>query len=178
MADESRRSVARGDLATGLVLLGAAAAGAWSLLGNDELNAFDYGADPGPGLVPELLLVVLGACAAALALRGLIGLWRAPPGPDRRRRSDPGTSRGEPDTRRGAYPSLLVATLILYALGLPAAGFVTATIVFTVLWAILLGRQEAGELAVTTTALFAFEALAITAGVYVVFAWLIKVPLP
>ena len=69
-------------------------------------------------------------------------------------------------------------TVFLYALGLPAAGFLAATIVFTGLWSILIGRQEAGVLTIKSSALFAVEALAITAGVYVVFAELIKVPLP
>ena len=188
MDGESPRSVARGDLATGLVLLAAAAACAWSLLGNDELTAFDYGADPGPGLVPELLLVVLGSFAAALALKGLVGLRRAAREAREtdRRGTPPGagatggdtSGRTASDVRRGTYPSLLVATLLLYALGLPVAGFVAATVVFTGLWSILLGRQEAGELAIGSSALFAIEALAITSGVYVVFAWLIKVPLP
>ena len=82
MAEESRRSVARGDLVTGLILLGAAAVGAWNLLGNQTLREFDYGADPGPGLVPSLLLVLLAVCAAALALRGLMGMWRRVPGPE------------------------------------------------------------------------------------------------
>jgi len=181
MDEGSRRTVARGDLATGLVLVAAAAVGAFSLLGNDELTAFDYGADPGPGLVPELLLAVLGAFAVGLVLRGFIGLRRAAPEPGLRG----GVSHAGGETghlasgvRRSATPSLLVVTLLLYALGLPAAGFVTATIVFTLLWSILLGRQEAGKLAFGSTALFAAEAFAITAGVYAVFAWLIKVPLP
>ena len=170
MADKSPRSVARGDLTviTGLILLGATAIGAWSLLGNEALTAFDYGADPGPGLVPELLLVLLGVCAAALALRGLMGLRQAVPEPKTQ----------EPSARRIVYPSLLVVTVFLYALGLPAAGFLAATIVFTGLWSILIGRQEAGVLTIKSSALFAVEALAITAGVYVVFAELIKVPLP
>ena len=168
MADKSPRSVARGDLVTGLILLGATAIGAWSLLGNEALTAFDYGADPGPGLVPELLLVLLGVCAAALALRGLMGLRQAVPEPKTQ----------EPSARRIVYPSLLVVTVFLYALGLPVAGFLAATIVFTGLWSILIGRQEAGVLTIKSSALFAVEALAITAGVYVVFAELIKVPLP
>ena len=180
MDDGSRRTVARGDLATGIVLVAAAGVGAFSLLGNDELTAFDYGADPGPGLVPELLLAVLGAFAVGLVLRGFFGLRRAAPEPGRGGDSPAGGETGHiaSGVRRSATPSLLVATLLVYALGLPAAGFVTATIVFTLLWSILLGRQEAGKLAFGSTTLFAVEALAITAGVYAVFAWLIKVPLP
>ena len=169
MADESRRAVARGDLVTGLILLGATAVGAWSLLGNETLREFDYGADPGPGLVPSLLLILLGVCAAALALRGLVGLRRRVPVPEPR----------EPlGARRIVYPALLVATLCLYVLGMPAVGFIPATVLFTGLWSILIGRQETGVLTIRSTALRLVEALAITAAVYVVFAWFIKVPLP
>ena len=169
MAGESRRAVARGDLVTGLILLGATAAGAWSLLGDETLRGFDYGADPGPGLVPSLLLVLLGVCAAALALRGLVGLRPRVPVPEPR---DPSGAR------RAVYPALLVATLCLYALGMPAVGFIPATLAFTGLWSILIGRQETGAPTVRFTALRLVEALAITAAVYVVFAWFIKVPLP
>ena len=169
MAEESRRSVARGDLVTGLILLGATAVGAWSLLGNETLRGFDYGADPGPGLVPSLLLILLGVCAAALALRGLMGVWRRVPGPEP---EDP------PGAGRILYPALLVATLCLYALGMPAVGFLPATLVLTCLWSILISRQEAGGLTIRSTVSSIVEAFAITAAVYVVFAWFIKVPLP
>ena len=169
MAEDSRRSVGWSDLVAGLVLLGATAAGAWSLLGNETLHEFDFGADPGPGLVPSLLLVVLGVCAAALALRSLAGLWRRVP-----------TSAPEqaPGVRRMAYPTLLVATLCLYALGMPAVGFLPATLAFTCLWSVLIGRQETGAPTIRSVALWIGQALAITAAVYVVFGWFIKVPLP
>ena len=169
MAQESRRSVGWGDLVTGLILLGATAAGAGSLLGNETLHEFDFGADPGPGLVPSLLLVLLGVCAAALVLRAIFGPWRRIP------TSVPGNA---PGVRRIAYPTLLVATLCLYALGMPAVGFLPATLAFTCLWSVLIGRQETGAPTIGSALLWMGEALAITAAVYVVFAWFIKVPLP
>lgn len=169
MAQGSRRSVAWGDLVTGLILLGATAAGAASLLGNETLHEFDFGADPGPGLVPSLLLVLLGVCAAALVLRAIFGLWRRIP---------VSVPENAPGVRRIAYPTLLVATLCLYALGMPAVGFLPATLAFTCLWSVLIGRQEAGVPTIGSAAVWIGEALAITAAVYVVFAWFIKVPLP
>ena len=169
MDERRRRSVAWGDLVTGLILLGATAVGAWSLLGNETLHEFDFGSDPGPALVPSLLLVLLAVSATALALGALAGLWRRLP----KRPQD-----SSPGVRRIAYPALLAATLCLYALGLPAVGFVPATLAFTCLWAFLIGRQETGVPTVGSTVLWFVEAFAITSAVYVVFAWFIKVPLP
>ena len=73
MDERRRRSVAWGDLVTGLILLGATAVGAWSLLGNETLHEFDFGSDPGPALVPSLLLALLAVSATALALGALAG---------------------------------------------------------------------------------------------------------
>ena len=111
--------------------------------------------------MPSLLLALLAVSATALALGALAGLWRRIP----KRPQD-----SSPGVRRIAYPALLATTLCLYALVLPAVGFVPATLAFTCLWAFLIGRQEMGVPTVGSTVLWFVEAFAITAAVYVVFA--------
>lgn len=161
---ESR--TATGDLAAGVVLLAVASVGGWSLLGDPFLMDEDYGSDPGPGLLPILMLVLLAAGALGLMVSGAVRLRSATP------------SSWSGAWRRFAVPILLVATMVVYSQTFVPLGFLPTTLVFAVCWTIVFAIQEWGAPGARSIFLRVIEGLAITGGVYAVFAWLIKVPLP
>ncbi len=157
---------ATGDLAAGAVLLVVASVGGWTLFADPLLVSEDYGSDPGPGLLPRLLLALLAAGALGLIVTGALRL----------RSTTPGLSGGA--WRGFIVPTLLVATMLIYSQTLVPLGFLPTTLVFAVFWTILFGIQEWGAPRARSSFLRVVEGLAITGGVYVVFAWLIKIPLP
>jgi hypothetical protein len=165
-----RRHAAWVDIAVSLVLLAACGIGAWSLAGNRVLYDFDYGADPGPGLVPGLLLAALALCSIGLMGWALFRLWLI--------RGQAGAVHETGGLKRIAMPAAMTVCLIAYARTLVDLGFLETTITFTAVWCILIGLQEDGRPSAARLALYAAEAVAITGGIYLVFAKLIQVPLP
>jgi len=165
------RHAARVDIGIALVLLAVCAMGTWSLANSTVLYDFDFGSDPGPGLVPALLIAILAGCA--LIMLGLSGsrLWRT------KAAGDPG-ERIASSAKSLILPALMTIALLLYAEMLEAIGFLETTIVFTALWCLLIGIQDDGKPTPRRLVLYAAEAIAITGGIYLVFAKLIHVPLP
>lgn len=147
-------------------MLAVAAVGGWSLFSNRFVIGEDYGSDPGPGLLPVLLLALLAVGALGLMAVGAAKLRAA-----KSRR--PGAT-----WRRLAVPTLLVATMLVYSQTMVPLGFLPTTLAFAVFWAIVIGIQEWGVPRARVAVLYVVEGAAITGGIYIVFAWLIKVPLP
>lgn len=162
-----------GDVLAGVVLLVLAGAGLWSLGANPDIAGVDYGADPGPGFLPRILLALLAAGALGLIAVGLLR---------RARRRTAAAGPDAPQWRRHAIPALFLAALVVYSKAMTGLGFLEATLVFSVLWTVVLGFQETkggtAAFVLRRLALYLLEGAAITAGIYAVFAWLIKVPLP
>jgi hypothetical protein len=165
----SPAETARRDLWTALTLLAVTAIGFGSLFRNTDLSA-DFGADPGPGFLPRLLLSALGVCALWLAASSALRLVRAGESPVAAVR------RGT--LRSFIFPVLLIATLLVYLYAMPRVGFVPATVGFSLLWLLLIGIQEEGRPDLRRLGLYLGEACAITAVIYLVFAKLILVVLP
>lgn len=166
-----RRHTALVDIGVGTVLLGACAIGAVSLRNNRVLFDFDYGSDPGPGLVPALLIAVLALCSAGLIALSLFRLWRL------RAADNTGAYTG-PSFKLMVFPAGMTLALLAYAQTLVEFGFLETTIIFTAVWCLLIGVQDNGKPTAGHLALYAAEAIAITGGIYLVFAKLIQVPLP
>lgn len=166
-----RRRAAQLDLATGTVLLGVCAIGAWSLAGNSLLHNFDYGSDPGPGLVPALLLGVLALCALAMVAIAAVRLWTA---------RDHAASEPAPpmNWKSLVLPACMTVSLLLYVRYVTDFGFLSSTIVFALLWCLLIGLQDNPKLTPGRLLLMAVEAVAIAGGIYLVFVKLIEVQLP
>lgn len=165
-----RRHAAHVDIAISLTLLAVGGVGAWSLIGNRILFEFDYGSDPGPGLVPALLLAVLGLCALALLLSSVFKLWWI--------RGIDGERSDILGAKLLVLPALMTISLVVYALTLVDLGYLGTTITFSAIWCVLIGMQQDGKPTWGRLALYAAEAIAITGGIYLVFAKLILVPLP
>jgi hypothetical protein len=169
-AGAERRSAA-GDLAAGIVLFSLSAVGAWSISANKFIIGVDYGNDPGPGLLPAILLVLLAL--SSIAMMALAGLKLL-------RRRDGGTETG-PSGKAGTtllVPALMVVTLLVYAQSMTWLGFLETTATFAVFWTIAIGVQDFGRPDGRRVAIWLLEAAAICFGIYAVFAWLIKIPLP
>jgi hypothetical protein len=163
---EGRRD-AIGDLVTGIVMLAVVAVGSWSLWHNAELTELDYGADPGPGLLPEILLALLGVLAAAMVLWALFRL-----------RAGPRLPAGEPRRPLPWFPFLLVGVLVVYSQVMALFGFIPTTLAVTALFLVSIHAQEHGRPGWRALAVGAVEAVAITLATWVVFEKFIHIPLP
>lgn len=158
-----------GDLLAGTVILAVTAAGWMSLRANRTLAMFDFGTDPGPALMPRLLLAGLGAGGLALAGRAAWRLVRS------------GGLRGGLAARSWAppllWPAVFVASLVIYLAGLSVVGFRPATFAFCTAWVFALARRW-GRPPVRAAVLALAAAAMITGAVYSVFKGFVKVPLP
>jgi len=172
MSDNTaERRTATGDLVAGIVLLAVSAVGGWSLLTNKFLISTNYGKDPGPALLPILLIALLALSAVALiAIAGTKLIRMGPSGTDR--------ERFGATMRPLAVPVLMTAILLVYSQSMDWLGFLESTAAFAVFWTVTLGLQEDPKPAPVTFAIWLIEGAAICAGIYAVFAWFIKVPLP
>ncbi len=172
MADaEAEGRSAAGDLAAGVVLFAVSAVGAWSLSTNRFIVAESYGNDPGPGLLPAILLALLGLFSLTMMALAGVRLVRLH---DNRNDSRP-TRDG---WRTTVVPATLVVTLLAYAQSMVVLGFLETTAAFAVLWTVAIGIQDNGRPDARQLAIWLVEGAAICAGIYVVFAWFIKIPLP
>jgi putative tricarboxylic transport membrane protein len=116
---------------------------------------------PGPGVLPRGLGIVFVALSLYLVGEGLLAL--------RGKRNEPVAATEEPKERVKA-PLGVTAILILYAVLLPVLGFLIATFLAVFCAGRLLGLEgwvKPLSLAIATTALC-----------FLVFGWLLDVPLP
>ncbi len=172
MADgEAEDRSAAGDLAAGVVLFAVSAVGAWSLSTNRFIVAESYGNDPGPGLLPTILLTLLGLFS--LAMMALAGARLA-----RLRGNGTDTQPKRGRWRTTVVPALLVVTLLAYVQSMELLGFLETTASFAVLWTVAIGIQDNGRPDARRLAIWLVEGAAICAGIYAIFAWFIKIPLP
>ena len=156
------------DLVSGMLLLGIGIVGWIALRRNATLTRFDFGTDPGPALLPTLLLIALLAGGAALVVLGGVRLRAAAP---------PRASR--PLTLRPfARPAAFVASLVVYLIALPHLGFIVATPLFGAGWIAALTPPADRRSGLRSLARSAAAALVITAALYYVFKGFVKVPLP
>jgi hypothetical protein len=168
-AESGTRSPA-GDLAAGAVLFVLSVIGAWSLLADPFIMGEDYGNDPGPGMLPGVLLILLAL--SSLAMMAIAGAKMV-----RARRL--GTqARAKASWKPLLVPLLLVVTLLAYAGAMTQLGFLESTAVFAIFWTFVIGLQDTARPSVVRLVVWLIEGVVICAVIYVVFAWFIKVPLP
>lgn len=141
-------------------------AGWWAVSGDAYLWS-DFGADPGPSLMPAIVLTLLSAGSLAMVLRALVllraGRATLPPGPL---------------VSRLLTPLLFVVTLLALVPLMQAVGFVAAGALFAAGWMLAL-RDRARTHGPVRHLLEVVLATAIGIGlIYYVFARVIDVPLP
>ena len=157
------------DIAAGaLCVLAAAALWAAHLAQPGRLHA-DFGAEPGPALLPELLLAALGGAGALLVARG--------GGARRRRRALHPFAAPSPPMAGALLPLALLglAALALWAQAL--VGFGVATIALGAVVCALLSAQERGRLTPRAAVRAGVEGAAVAACIYGVFRFILSAPL-
>ncbi|MDQ7849819.1 MAG: tripartite tricarboxylate transporter TctB family protein [Armatimonadota bacterium] len=189
--EQARRAL--GDLLAGAVLVGLAAVGLASLSANPDLATYEFGADPGPGLFPRLLLWALLAGGVALAAGAAWTLIRSRPGKETGGapvRSLPRPEAGGPPARmrprepwittpgRFVLPVLFVGSLAIYIVAMRTLGFRATTAAFAAAWIFVLGRQQEGRWTARWAALAVAGGVLTAAVTYTVFRGFVKVPLP
>lgn len=163
----SSKTNPRNDIATGLFFGLWCLVGWWSVFTSDELWSDDYGLDPGPGLLPKLILSVLTLGGLVILLRGVIALSRTRPP-----RFDWGAF-----ARQIKNPALLVGSLLLYLPAIFRIGFVTASAVFALGWMLGLGLQGRRQASIALGLQTILGTVIGVGLIYFVFIRLIGVPL-
>jgi len=141
-------------------------AGWWSYFTTPALYRDDYGGDPGPGLLPIIVLATLSVGALLLTVKGVRQLL-----------SEPGDARYWQRLGDGALvPMLFVASLLVYVSVINAIGYLLASGLLAFFWIAALGLRHRDG---TTRSIVLIAAAATVVGVgaiYVVFVVLIGVP--
>lgn len=152
------------DLATGALSLALAGALTIAHFGQTGRLHEDYGREPGPALLPELLLGALALAGAGMLARGLFGYWR-----DR-----PWLAEGE--LRSGmtalATPVLVVTLLVVFLIVQRVIGFGLSCAGIGMAVAMILARQDRKPLPRA-----ALEGILIAVALYGLFRFVLSVPL-
>lgn len=153
------------DLGLGLVLLGSVAALSYSVATDAEMHQ-NFGLDPGPAFLPEILLWLLGIGAFVLVIQGIVRLawagWRV--------------EHPLVDGGRFLVPLLMVVSVVVYVLLVPVIGFLAASVLFSLAWSLGLAFQD-HRFAMQPLIIFAVGSLVVAVAVYLTFKQLIGIPL-
>jgi hypothetical protein len=122
----------RNQIAAGLFFGCWAVIGWWSLATNVQIAGVDFGLDPGPGLLPSVVLWLLSLGSLGLVALGCLR-W---------------SQRSEQPiawwamARRATVPLLLIASLLAFVPAVRQVGFLPASLAFAIGWmAFLDGKQ-------------------------------------
>ena len=161
---ENTRTAPHIDLLAGGFFLVWAAVGWFSYAGNEALRAsLGARADPGPALVPLIVLGLLSVGGAVLLAKGF---WRAA-------RAE--TGEGLPRAKTHLLPLGFSATLGALVVAMPATGFLPAAVAFSLFW--LWALSSGGHSALGWALRLAVAGM-IGGGIHLIFAALLRVPLP
>ncbi len=161
--DTTRREVLR-DLATGLLSLVLSAGLALAHFGQEGRLHEDFGREPGPALLPELLLTALALAGAGMLGRGVFGLCH--------QGGRLGFGRLISGLRSLGTALSVTALLVLFLVAEAAIGFSIAALGLGAAVAMILSRQEGGSIPRA-----AFEGVVIAIILYALFRFVLSVPL-
>lgn len=173
-ADPEARRAAFADLASGTIFVALAAGLAVAHFAQGGRLHADFGAEPGPALLPRILLLVLGVAGALLILRSMIVL--------RRSREGWHALRRETARLRGSDKDDLVQVLLalaLLALFQPVRGVIGAAAALCLLGAALAMLTARGEArsGLRARARPAIEGALIALVLFALFRFVLGVPL-
>lgn len=161
---DNNRTAPHIDLLAGGFFLVWAGVGWFSYAGNAVLRAsFGAQADPGPALVPLMVLVLLSLGGSGLLAKGLWRLFHTE------------TGEGLPAARAHILPLGFAASLGALVVAMPATGFLPAAVAFSLFW---LWALSSGGHSALGWALRLLVAGLIGGGIHLIFAALLRVPLP
>ncbi len=141
-------------------------AGWWSLAATPAVSSAEYGVDPGPGLLPRLVLTILTLGALTLIGNGI-----------RRILSQPAEHEYWSSLTRGTLvPAIFLISLAIYVPAIELIGYVPASAILAFAWMSFLGlrSRESGSV---PSLLQAGAGTVIGVGlIYLIFVHLIGVP--
>ncbi|KPQ05890.1 MAG: Tripartite tricarboxylate transporter TctB family [Rhodobacteraceae bacterium HLUCCA12] len=162
---DSPRTAPHIDLLAGGFFLIWASVGWLSYAGNARLrDSLWAGVDPGPALVPVIVLSLLSIGGAFLIAKGAL----------RRMQGQTGGA-GLPQTQTHVLPLGFAVVLLGLIVAMPLLGFVPVAIAFCLFW---LWMLSPGGAALTGWGLRLLSAVLIGGGIYAIFAGFLQVPLP
>ena len=157
----------RNQFAAGGFLAIWSAAGWWSAAGTPALWSDEFGADPGPGLLPTLALTILTMGALILLLDGIRRTMAERP--------RPGYWRSL--RRHTLVPVLFVGSLLAYVPAIRLIGFIPASGLFAFVWMAALGFKNSDGGSKVPLLQAAAGTLIGVGLIYFIFVYLIGVPL-
>lgn len=175
-ANSNARREAFADLASGTIFVALAAGLAVAHFTQGGRLHADFGADPGPAMLPRILLLVLGVTGALLLLRGGLGLRSRATEPARRRGGD-GLGPAQPADKDNLIR--VFAALAIMAALQPLRLLIGATAALCILGAALaiLAVWEHRRPAIALLVRAAVEGALIALALYGVFRFVLRVPL-
>ena len=141
-------------------------AGWWSLAVTPALSSDEYGVDPGPGLLPRLVLTMLTLGALILIGNGIRRMFAESNEPGYWARLQRGT----------LVPAIFIGSLAVYVQVMDLIGYVPASAILAFAWMAFLGLRDR-EGGTVPSLVQAGAGTAIGVGlIYLIFVYLIGVP--
>ena len=169
MSENRAKRDPRNQFAAGLFLMIWSVIGWLSVINSPALWIDEYGADPGPGLLPIISLTILSLGALTLVT---VGAFQ--------------TVAKQGATESGYWPKLLqgsllpaffVISLIVYISLIDVIGFIPMSTIFSLTWMFILGAKNRDETPATLLPLVAMGTFIGVGLIYFVFLYLIGVPI-
>jgi len=159
------------DLICGLTVIAFTSIGTWGIVTDDFLMEEDYGADPGPSLVPIMLLCVLGLLGIHMTTKACYYILKN----SKRVTKIPSITE---NWITFLIPLTFVCTMFFYTWIIEIIGFIWVTLGFTLLWIFTIGIHDNGLPTKKDTLLYFVYSVAMTFFIYYIFVHLIMVQLP
>ena len=159
------------DLICGLTVIAFTSIGTWGIVTDDFLMEEDYGADPGPSLVPIMLLYVLGLLGIHMTTKACYYILKN----SKRVTKIPSITE---NWITFLIPLTFVCTMFFYTWIIEIIGFIWVTLGFTLLWIFTIGIHDNGLPTKKVTLLYFVYSVAMTFFIYYIFVHLIMVQLP
>lgn len=158
----------RNKLATGLFLSFWVVLGWLSLLNNTWIMEQDFGLDPGPGLLPSIVLSIITLGASGQIALGIIGIVQG--------RSGRPIRWGE-IARQSVFPGLLLLSLLTYVPLVRLISFIPATALLAAAWMIVIDRKRWRQKPLSALPSTVLGTVLAVGFVYLLFIYAIGVPL-
>ena len=168
MSEKIAKRDPRNQLAAGFYLGLISFIGWLSLINTPALWTNEFGVDPGPELLPVIVLTLLSGGALTLLGAGTFQVIMY---------KTPKTNYWTKLYQNTLLPTLFVISLIFYIGLMEIFGFIFASIIFALSWMWLLGLKSRSETAVSGLFLAGLGTLIGGGLIYFVFVYLIGVPI-
>jgi hypothetical protein len=159
------------DLFCGITVIAFTSIGTWGIVTDDYLMGDDYGADPGPALVPIMLLCLLGFLGINMTIKACYNILKY----SNRVTNTPNTTE---NWIAFLIPLTFVCSMFFYTWIIETIGFILVTLGFTLLWIFSIGIHDNGRPTIKKILLYIVYSVVMTFFIYYIFVHLIMVQLP